>query len=212
MDVRFFVAWAHAASARRSIVVALMTVACAVAAAVQAVPAGAAQSCAMRIFRDWSDNHRIDRVYGLRCYRAAIKALPVDVRTYSSAEDDIRRAMLYAQSDKSDPGDKGSGSTPEAPATTPAGQAASASAPSRGPDDVTRPSPRTKNATAVERPPRADVDTPTSAAGTDVARVEEASLPIPLPLIGLAAVSALLLVFGSIGYLTRRFASHLHGS
>jgi hypothetical protein len=80
-------------------------------AAFAASPAGAASTanCAKQVIADWYDNNRVDRIYPLRCYRQAIKLLPVDVRTYGGAEDDILRALLYAQQGKSDPGDKGNG-------------------------------------------------------------------------------------------------------
>ena len=58
---------------------------------------GSAQSqgapgCSDAILDDWTDGH-IDRVYDAECYLAAIDALPEDVRAYSSAEDDISRAL-----------------------------------------------------------------------------------------------------------------------
>jgi len=79
-----------------------------------ASPAAAGSKCAKQVIADWYDNNRVDRIYPLRCYRQAIKLLPVDVRVYSGAEDDILRALLYAQQDKSDPGPKGDdGGTPD---------------------------------------------------------------------------------------------------
>jgi hypothetical protein len=53
----------------------------------------AAPSCTDAILGDWADG-RIDGVYDAECYLAAIDALPEDVRAYSSAEDDISRALL----------------------------------------------------------------------------------------------------------------------
>jgi len=52
-----------------------------------------AQPCAEQIIDDWSDNAEIDGTYPVECYRAAIAALPEDLRAYSSAADDIRRAL-----------------------------------------------------------------------------------------------------------------------
>jgi len=54
--------------------------------------AGAAQSCASRLMADWKDG-RIDKTYGVSCYRAALADLPEDVRVYSSAQTDITRAL-----------------------------------------------------------------------------------------------------------------------
>jgi hypothetical protein len=101
--------------------------------------------------------------------------------------------MLYAQSDSADPGDKG----PPAPsATTPSSAQPLAVPRAKAYRTVTPPSdtPVTRNAIQV--------------AGGPIAAVERAALPIPLPLIGLALVSGVLLVLGSAGYLTRRLAAH----
>jgi hypothetical protein len=199
MDCRTPAAVSHRGLFRAALVL-VVALGVVVGAAVHAPQAAAAQKCASRIFKDWSDNHRIDRVYGLPCYRAAIKALPVDVRTYSSAEDDIRRAMLYAQSDKTDPGDKG-----------PAAPAASSHGSSSASDDTAIGSSARPPAVKVPAKQRAGKDTSMRVTGNSgLAPVDQASLPIPLPLIGLAAVSALLLTFGSVGYVTRRIAHHLH--
>ena len=52
-----------------------------------------ATSCGARVVQDWTDNGRIDGLYAGHCYLEALTALPEDVRTYSSAVDDIKRAM-----------------------------------------------------------------------------------------------------------------------
>ncbi len=54
-------------------------------------------SCAQKVLRDWTDNGRIDGLYPSKCYLDAIASLPEDVRTYSSAVDDISRAMQASQ-------------------------------------------------------------------------------------------------------------------
>jgi hypothetical protein len=53
---------------------------------------GAALPCGDAVLRDWADG-AIDRGYSADCYLAAIDGLPEDVRTYTSAEDDITRAL-----------------------------------------------------------------------------------------------------------------------
>ena len=58
-------------------------------------------SCAQRVLRDWTDNGRIDGLYPSKCYMDAIASLPEDVRTYSSAVDDISRAMQSSQQTQS---------------------------------------------------------------------------------------------------------------
>jgi len=54
--------------------------------------AGAAPSCASRLFADWRDG-RIDGTYPVSCYRQALAHLPEDVRVYSTAQADITRAL-----------------------------------------------------------------------------------------------------------------------
>ena len=60
-----------------------------------AAPASAATPCWKAVINDWFDG-KIDKKYAPECYTQAIKHLPIDVKQYSGAEDDIRRAMLAA--------------------------------------------------------------------------------------------------------------------
>jgi hypothetical protein len=55
--------------------------------------ASAAPPCADAILADWLDNSRIDRLYDLPCYEAAIDAIPHDIRDYTDAADVIARAF-----------------------------------------------------------------------------------------------------------------------
>jgi hypothetical protein len=50
-------------------------------------------SCDSVLLQDWTDG-RIDGTYSVGCYRAALAHLPEDLRIYSSAESDIKRALL----------------------------------------------------------------------------------------------------------------------
>jgi hypothetical protein len=59
-----------------------------------AAPASAAAvPCWKALINDWYDG-RIDQTYPTSCYTEAIQHLPQDVDTYSSAKDDIERALL----------------------------------------------------------------------------------------------------------------------
>ena len=51
--------------------------------------------CWKQVINDWYDG-RIDNVYPAHCYREAIDRLPEDVETYSSARDEINRALYAA--------------------------------------------------------------------------------------------------------------------
>jgi hypothetical protein len=60
------------------------------------VVCGAGQAktgCVSRLLADWRDG-RIDGTYSVACYRTALAHLPEDVRIYSSAENDIKRALV----------------------------------------------------------------------------------------------------------------------
>jgi hypothetical protein len=72
--------------------------------------AGAAQSsCATRLIADWRDG-RIDGTYPVSCYRVALADLPEDVRVYSTAQSDIRRALQTRLSEvAASSGDNGGG-------------------------------------------------------------------------------------------------------
>jgi hypothetical protein len=65
------------------------------AAAVRPAPAQAAPPCWKLLLNDWYDG-RIDQTYSVHCYKDALKHLPADVQTYSSAHDDILRALQSA--------------------------------------------------------------------------------------------------------------------
>jgi len=58
-------------------------------------PAAAASPCWKTLLNDWYDG-RIDHTYPVSCYHQALKHLPTDVQTYSSARDDIERALQSA--------------------------------------------------------------------------------------------------------------------
>ena len=78
--------------------VALVAVALVAAVSVAAPGDAAAKkkpACWKALLTDWYDG-RIDKTYPLACYREALKHLPTDVEIYSSARDDIQRALQTA--------------------------------------------------------------------------------------------------------------------
>jgi hypothetical protein len=78
----------------RHIVVALL-IAGAAGAFVGVAPAATksgTSACWKTLINDWYDG-RIDGTYAIHCYREALKHLPSDVDTYSSARDDIQQAL-----------------------------------------------------------------------------------------------------------------------
>jgi hypothetical protein len=67
------------------------------ALAVCAAPAAAAPPpCWKSLLNDWLSDGKIDRTYAIPCYQQAIARLPRDVQNYSSAKDDILRALQVA--------------------------------------------------------------------------------------------------------------------
>jgi hypothetical protein len=93
------------ALARIAVIAGASTLALSVAPAVAATP------CAERVIADWSDNGRIDGVYALDCYQAAIDAIPVDLRDYTNAADVISRALTAAARQDPPSGSAGSRAT-----------------------------------------------------------------------------------------------------
>ena len=160
--------------------------------------ATAATTCAKQVISDWYKDGRVDGTYSLHCYEEAIDALPEDVVQYSSAKDDIERALQDALR-------KGT------PAGTPGDE---------GSDDPSDDGPRTGGGVPSEPPSSGGSDTPTTgpSAGDDKTPGEAGqpeALPaenttssdassVPLPLIVLAGLALLLLAAGGAGYLNRR--------
>jgi hypothetical protein len=161
-------------------------------------PAGAsgATPCWKRLINDWYDG-RIDQPYPVQCYRQAIKNLPEDVKAYSSAREDIRRALLAAFRSNG----------PMGP-----------SALIRPPGDRRSPGPRAGARGSDTRDTRGS-DASQAVAGAEVSRRDEDGGPfdalfdllapgkadsVPLPLIVLAALAMLLLAAAAAGFVTRR--------
>ena len=71
----------------------VLVTALAAAAASFAAPAQAAADCGQAVIEAW-DNGRLDSSFAPGCYRNALQELPEDVRIYSSAQDDINRALI----------------------------------------------------------------------------------------------------------------------
>jgi hypothetical protein len=178
------------------------------AALTAALPAGAGSTdaCAQRVIRDWYDGGRVDGVYPLRCYHAAIRALPEDVLQYSDARNEIERALAYAAQSGRDRARR----SPAPPARTAAAterppversELAARSAapkPAAAPPAPARPA----SAPAAGTTPRA-FDDPVRLAARDDVRTADAR-GLPYPVVVLATLAALLLATAAAARLMAR--------
>lgn len=82
---------------RCAFTVGLVLCACGVTGTSPGNAVAARSTCWQQVIRDWTAGH-VDDTYAPRCYRDAVSHLPEDLRTYSSAPDDINRALLEATS------------------------------------------------------------------------------------------------------------------
>jgi hypothetical protein len=144
---------------------------------VATAPAGAATSCGRQVINDWYDDGRIDGTYAAHCYDDAIEILPRDVRDYSSAKEDIERALQAKLRGE-----------PAPPATTDP-------SPDNEKPDTTPPT----------TPP--GTDPPADDGPTASPPLGESASSVPVPLLILAGLALLLVAGGSAGYLIRRFQS-----
>jgi hypothetical protein len=75
---------------------ALLVAGVGAAAAAPAASQQATNKCWLDVINDWADNNQVDKIYAIPCYTQAIQHLSAypDIAGYSSAADDIHRAML----------------------------------------------------------------------------------------------------------------------
>ncbi|MGI9112655.1 MAG: hypothetical protein ACR2GT_10760 [Gaiellaceae bacterium] len=155
-------------------------------------PAAAAESCGKKVVDDWYADGRVDGTYPPHCYDDAIEILPRDIKEYSSAPDDIERALQNRLNDKpappatTDPSPSG-GETP-----TPTPPATSTGVEGDGENGDDEP--------PGQSPPPGDTDGPEVAPPLDTADADA----VPIPLLVLGGLALLLVAAGSAGYLTRR--------
>jgi len=166
-------------------------------------------ACWKRLINDWYDG-TIDKTYPTPCYRQAIAHLPTDVRLYSSARDDILRALAQAQAAQ-----KAATTPTTAPATTAATTAESV------PTTTGAAPPPTTTSEAVTPPPQTSTMTPppaTTAPVTTPGRPKKKGVQgaidkmnpgeadsFPLPLIILGGLAIALVAAGVAGMMWRRY-------
>jgi hypothetical protein len=170
---------------------------------VAVAPAAGAKPCWQAVIDDWADNTRVDGRYEIRCYREALRRLPEDMRAYSSAPDDIARAMRDEIRRQQ-----------AAAAATPQGDAEQSG-------QESAPPPTTTEGGAKTEPDEEDeewtnyvpLDSGSGGGGSEGAFAQaldeigpsDAS-SFPLPLLVLGGLTGLLLLAGGLGYLVKRGA------
>jgi hypothetical protein len=174
-----------AQSLLKAVVVTALVAGAFAGAAVHAPRAQAAIPCWKVLLHDWYDG-RIDHVYPVHCYRDALKHLPTDVSTYSSAHDDILRALQSAIALQKKQHKTVSANTPIPPQ-------------SKGPDDGAGSNNSSGPAPSGGTEPGRDT-------GTGLASEVSSSSPssVPTPLIVLGALALVLVAAGGAGLLAKR--------
>jgi Alphavirus glycoprotein J len=148
--------------------------------------AEAASPCWKALLTDWYDG-RIDDTYPLHCYDDALHHLPPDVQTYSSARDDIMRALQSAKTQLKQNGTRIGPNTEIPPAK--------------------RPETKTGAATQTTAPPTTSLPGRKVQGGlTKVADQLNPSSPssVPVPLLVLGGLALLLVAAGGAGLLLKR--------
>jgi cobalamin biosynthesis Mg chelatase CobN len=149
--------------------------------------APAATPCWKLLLNDWYDG-TINNVYPIPCYHEAIKHLPTDVQVYSSARDDILRALQQAVASEKKTHKKVTKIEP-AP-TTNETTTTTAALPAGG-------------STTTVAPPKKNKRGPISKALRDITPGGADSFPLPLLILGLLAI--LLVLAGVGGMVWRRY-------
>lgn len=173
---------------------AAVLAAAAVGALARPLAADAAGPCWKALLTDWYDG-RIDNTYPLRCYSEALHHLPPDVQTYSSARDDIMRALQSARTELKKAG------TPIGPNTKipPTGGKGTKR---RGTKTTTSSTTTTTGSQTISLPGRKK-----QGGLSGVADQLNPSSPssLPLPLLVLGALALLLVAAGGAGLVLKRY-------
>ena len=149
--------------------------------------AAAAPPCWKLLLNDWYDG-TINKTYPIPCYHQAIAHLPTDVQVYSSARDDIERALAIAIAAKNH----------KPPPTTTTSTESQTSTSSGGGGTATTTTTTTAPTTTTNK-----TKSPISKAIKDITPGGADSFPLPLLILGLLAI--LLVIAGLGGLAWRRY-------
>jgi hypothetical protein len=155
--------------------------------------AAAATPCWKTLLNDWYDG-RIDNTYPIHCYQDALSHLPADVQTYSSAHDDILRALQNAKARLRRSGKSVTPNTPVPPSGGPTPTKGSG----KGGKTTTSSTTTSPPSTTPGRTP------PGGLAGAADKANNSGPTSVPLPLIVLGALALLLVAAGGAGLFLKR--------
>ncbi len=195
------------------------TVAVSVVLLAQASPAHAATPCWKKLLNDWYDG-RIDNVYPIHCYQDTLKHLPEDISVYSSAREDITRALQSAR-EQLEKAKKSTGPNALVPAQTTAAPPATTSTAA-----VTTPAgPATTTAATTTTPATGPGGTDAGGGTSSPGRKPPGGLPgvaqqlnpsspssVPIPLLVLGGLALLLVAAGAVGLVVKRSQGRRPGS
>jgi hypothetical protein len=170
----------------------LLVLAAVAGALLLAGQAAAKEPCWKTLIDDWYDG-RIDNVYPVPCYRAALAHMPEDVAQYSTLGDDINRALQAAIAAQG-PSDGGSGGTP-----TLGVDGETSSPPPANSTFHGGPMVQSDGTLAAGRDPSGG---PVGSALDSIGPGSADSVPVPLIVLG--ALSIVLLTLGAAGFVARR--------
>jgi cobalamin biosynthesis Mg chelatase CobN len=170
-----------------------------------AQPAAAATPCWKTLLNDWYDG-RIDNVYPVHCYQDTLKHLPPDVSVYSSARDDILRALQNTPVPA-----QATTTSPEQSGTTTTAAASGGKSGSGGNGGTGAPkSPDAGGGTSTAGSPGRQTDKGLSGVAQQLNTSSPSSVPVPLIVLGGLAV--LLVAAGAAGLIAKRMHSRTPGS
>lgn len=181
---------------RRSLQTTFAALAVVFGALLLAGTAAAKEPCWKTLIDDWYDG-RIDNVYPVACYRAALEHMPEDVAQYSSLGDDINRALQAAiAAGGSNGGSSSSGS---------GDSSGSGSTDSKRPEPTMSTfygGPKSEHGGALVAAGGRDEGGPLPSAISSIGPGSADAVPVPLMVLG--GLSALLLALGATGFVARR--------
>jgi hypothetical protein len=171
----------------------MLVLAAAAGAILLAAPAAAKDPCWKTLIDDWYDG-RIDSVYPVACYRAALEHMPEDVAQYSSLGDDINRALQAAIASQGPNGGGSNGSS------TGGGSTSGVMGTSAPVNDTFYGGPTSERSGALIA--GRDIGGPVPSAIDAIGPGSADSVPVPLLVLG--GLSVLLLSLGAAGFAARR--------